>query len=125
MRERGFTLLEAIVALLIVGLGVTALIGALSQERRVLRQTAEWSEEQQRATALLMEELRRWEQLRSDEARRAALSTRGEDPLLGPWTWQADVAEATPGQPVGLYRLTLRWQNHEVQTSAALRILQG
>lgn len=125
MKERGFTLLESIIALLIVGLGVTALVGALSQDRRVQRQTAVWSEEQQRATALLMEELRRWEQLRSDEARRAALSTRGEDSLLGPWTWQAEVAEVMPGQSVGLYRLTLRWQDHEVQTCAALRILQG
>lgn len=123
MRQRGFTLMEAVVALLIVGLGVTALVGALSQERRVLRQTLEWSETQQRATELLLDELRRWEQLRSDEARRAALSTRGEDALLGPWTWQAEVAEIAPGQMVGLYRLRLRWQDREVQTLAALRII--
>lgn len=125
MKQHGFTLLEAIVALLIVGLGVAGLVGALTQERRVLSQTAEWSQVQERSTALLMEELRRWEQLRSDEARRAALNTHGEDPLLGPWTWQAEIAEAVPGQSVGLYRLTLRWQNHKVRTHAALRILPG
>jgi Tfp pilus assembly protein PilV len=123
VREQGFTLLEGIVALLIVGLGVTSLLGALTQGRGVLRQTSAWSIEQERATDLLMAELRRWEQLRSEEARRSALSTRGEDPLLGAWTWQAELAEAIPGQSVGFYRLTLRWQDREVRTHAALRIL--
>jgi Tfp pilus assembly protein PilV len=116
---------EAIVALLIVGLGVTALLGALAQERRTLRQTEAWRAEQECATNLLMEELRRWEQLRSEEGRRSSLATHGEDPLLGAWTWEAQVVEASSGQPVGLYRVTLRWQDHEVQTHAALRVLQG
>lgn len=123
--QRGFTLLEGVIALLIVGLGVTALIAALSQERRVLRQTSAWSQEQERATGLLLEELRKWEQLRSDEARRLALRSQGEDGVLGHWTWQADLQEVPPGQSVGLYRLSLQWQGHEVQTIAALRILQG
>ena len=125
MRERGFTLLEGVVALLIVGLGVTALTAALSQARRTERMTSAWAEEERRATDLLFSELRRWEQLRTEPARQAGLRSQGEDARLGAWGWQAEPMESSPGQAVGLYRVRLAWRDRQVSTVAALRILQG
>lgn len=126
---RGFTLLEVIVALVVVGLGVTALVGALSQNARTRRMTRDWAKEETRATDVLMDELHRWEHLRSEVARRQALRNEGQDALLGPWTFDAEMKVASPGQAVGLYRLNLRWQqgggSREVSTDAALRIPQG
>lgn len=122
MKERGFTLLEVIVALVVVGLAVTALMGALSQQRRITRLTLDWAVEEERATAVLMGEFRKLESYRSEEARRAALNSRGEEPILGPWTWKAELVENIPGQTVGLYRISLYWHGRETQTHAALRI---
>ena len=112
-------------ALMVVGVGVTALLGTLAQQRRSLRMAATWSEEQTRACDILMEELRRWESLRSDVARRAGLATHGEDPRLGPWSWKAEPEVIPPGQAVALYCLTLQWQGHEMRTHAALRLPQA
>lgn len=123
----GFSMLEAIVALAVVGVGATALLLALSQERRSRVLTEQWAREERRATWLLMDRLGSWEQLRTDPARRAGLDQQGEDEVLGDWSWQARPRESAPGQPVGLYHVELRWAApggiRTVGTDAALRIL--
>ncbi|WP_306591282.1 type II secretion system protein [Geothrix sp. 21YS21S-4] len=130
MREsRGFTLLEVIVALAVVGLGVTALMGALSQNARARWMTRSWAEEESRAADLLMDELNRWQHLRSNVARRQFLRNAGDDAKLGDWTFEAVVKESQADQALALYHLTLRWQKdgrgREVSTDAVLRIPQG
>ncbi len=124
----GFTLLEVVVALGLVGVGVTALLLALAQGRRTSYQTRQWAEEQQRATAVLFQSLEEWRQVRTEAARRNALEQRGEDPLLGPWTWRAQAEHRLEGRPVDFYRVTLRWASAgrplEVETRAVLRVVQ-
>ena len=111
--------------MVIVGLGVTALTAALSQARRTERMTSAWAEEERRATDLLFSELRHWEQLRTESARRDALRIQGEDPQLGGWSCTAQPMEAAPGQAVGLYEVRLAWKDRHISTWAALRVLQG
>lgn len=127
MRQRGFSFLEVILALALVGLVASALLMALSQGRRTQTLTREWAQDEIRATELLMDSLNRWEQLRTEVARRAQLRQNGEDPRLGPWEWSIEPQGLAPGRLVDLYKVRLRWnaqgKQREVETDAVLRIL--
>lgn len=122
MRQQGFTLLESVLALLVVGLTVTWLAGALSSQSRTLRLSRTWAQEEARATQVLMDELHKLELMRGEEARRGAMRSQGQDATLGPWEWRADLVESLPGQAVGLFRIGLKWRHGEVHSHAALRV---
>ena len=121
--------LGLVVAIALVGVGVTAILGVVAQTRRTERQTARWAEEETRAAELLMDHLHRWELFRSDQARRANLVVQGEDAVLGAWSWSLNLERASEGRPVGLFRVQLEWKDaqgtREVSTHAALRIPQA
>ena len=123
----GFTLIEVIVALTLVGVGVSALLLSLAQGRRTAYQTQQWAQEQQHASAVLFQALEEWRQLRTDPARRSALLQRGQDPVLGPWEWRAEPEHALVGRSVDLHRVTLTWTSagraQEVETRALLRVV--
>lgn len=126
MRARGFTLLEVVVALALVGVGVTALLLAMAQGRRTFALTRRWAQEERRATDLLFSGLQGMEQLRTAPARQAGLIQRGQDGLLGAWEWKAEPLHRIQGRPVDLYRVSLSWtdqgRSREVETHAVLRV---
>lgn len=127
MSQRGFSFLEVILSIALVGLVGSALLMALSQGLRTRRLTHEWAQEENLATQLLLDRLERWKQLRTDMARRACLVQRGEDRELGSWEWRADPHGSTQGRAVDLYRVRLKWNTRggvrEVETDAVLRIV--
>lgn len=126
-RSAGFTLLEAVVGIAVVGLGVSAVLLSLSQGRRNQRLVRAWAEEESRATELLFERLGEWEQLRTDPGRRAALVQEGRDPRLGAWTWDLQPEQLLNGNTMALYKVRLRWQDERGQregtTHAVLRVV--
>jgi prepilin-type N-terminal cleavage/methylation domain-containing protein len=123
MNQKGFTLIEVIVALVIVGVGIVALLGALTQGRRTVLLTKQWAQEESLATQLLIENLDAWQQLRTDASRRNALIRVGNHPELGSWEWRAERSHRLDPNVVDIYRISLHWQKRQVETHAILRTL--
>ncbi len=124
--QKGFTFLEVVMALLVVGVGTAALLGALTQSDRNAIKAKAWAREETRATEILFSRLDHLEHLRVPEARRQALAAAGTDPVLGAWQWEAVREDAQPALSVGWYRVRLTWTDpsgaREAVTHAALRI---
>ena len=118
-RERGFTLLEVLVATLILGLAIVALIQLSSQGLRLLKQ----SDDHQQA-ALLADRLVR---------ATGALVEGTESGQEGPLRWERRIAfrsapdELTPssGPPADLLALdvTVRWGTSRSLELASLRLV--
>lgn len=123
--QRGFTLLEVIVALIIVGVGITSVLMVLSQGRRTLLLTRRWSDEQVEATRILFQRTEAWQQLRTGPARTSAMDQRGNSPVLGPWEWRMVEERRLEGRSLAMYRIAVTWEEggvaREVSTTSALR----
>lgn len=121
--SRGFTLLEAIVALAILAAAGLALFAAMSQSLQMVQRA-----EHARVMDVALRNAIAW-----SERINPMQSPQGEQPL-GEWTlrWSSEPVEAprdgttTSGQPglyqVGLYRLRLElWRNGRLEREAELR----
>lgn len=126
-RSAGFTLLEAVVGIAVVGLGVSALLLALAQGRRTQTLTRGWAQEERWASDLLLGRLHEWEQLRTDPARRLAMHQEGQDSRFGAWTWELQPEQFLTGNTMAMYQVKLRWNDghgeREGATHAVLRVV--